>query len=229
MHKEDIQPFDWRRVLFGQTPVEFLIEVFIRTVVVYIALVIVLKLLGKRMDGQLTIIEMAVMITIGAIIAVPMQIPDRGIVLGLVALMGVVLFQRGVNWITVKNEKLARAAEGTMDILVKDGMIQLAAMASAGISKQHLFSQLRNRQILNLGKVRRVYFEACGIFNIYLEQGEMPGLPLYPSDELQVVHEHARPAPGFFACKNCGHIVHGHDAAAPCSNCKKNEWIPAIY
>jgi uncharacterized membrane protein YcaP (DUF421 family) len=181
------------------------------------------------MDGQLTLIEMAVMITIGAIISVPMQIPDRGIILGLVALIGVVTFHRGVNWMTVKHEKLARAVEGTMDVLVKDGILQLAAMEAVGISKQHLFSQLRNQQILNLGKVKRVYFEACGLFSIYKDEGDMPGLPLYPSDEMQVIHEHARPASGFLACKNCGHIIHSKETTAPCSNCKESKWIPAIY
>jgi len=229
MDKQDIQPFDWRRILLGQQPAEFLIEVLIRTVIVYIALVIVLKILGKRMDGQLTLIEMAVMITIGAIISVPMQIPDRGIVLGLVALLGVVSFHRGVNWLTVKSEKLGRVAEGTLDILVRDGVLQIGAMQATGISKQHLFAQLRNQQILNLGKVKRIYFEACGLFNIYLENHEVPGLPLYPSDEAQVIHEHARPATGFVACKNCGYTIHSTRTTTPCSNCKKNEWIPAIY
>lgn len=38
--------------------------------------------MGKRMAGQLTTSEMAVMITLGAIVAAPIQLPDRGLITG---------------------------------------------------------------------------------------------------------------------------------------------------
>jgi len=78
MKKEEIHLYDIKRILLGQAPVEFMLEVLIRTVITYIALLFLLKLLGKRMDGQVTIIEMSVMITLGAIVSVAMQLPDRG-------------------------------------------------------------------------------------------------------------------------------------------------------
>ena len=104
MKKEEIKPWDWQRIFLGEAPAEFLLEVLIRTIVIYLVLLVVLRLLGKRMDGQLTLTEMAVMITLGAIVSVPMQIPDRGILMGVVALVCALIFQRGWNRVTVKNE-----------------------------------------------------------------------------------------------------------------------------
>src|SRR4051812_6280860 len=99
MNKEDIHLTDVHRILFGTTPVMFLVEVFLRTVLAYTALLVLLKLLGKRMDGKITIIEMAIMLTLGAIAAAAFNIPDKGIMAACVALVTVFLVHRSISWL----------------------------------------------------------------------------------------------------------------------------------
>ena len=229
MKKEEVQPWDWQRILLGQTPVEFLLEVLIRTLFVYLLLLVILRLLGKRMDGQLTLTEMAVMITFGAIVSVPMQLPDKGMLGGVIALFYVLIFQRGLNWLNVKNKTVEDITQGTVSVLVKNGMLQLDEMQKAGMSKQHLFTALRGDKIYNLGRVKRVYFEACGMINVYLEDGDKPGLPILPSDELNFIREHTRVDKSSIACKNCGCVVSAEKRNTTCNRCGKREWIEAIF
>jgi uncharacterized membrane protein YcaP (DUF421 family) len=229
MKKEEIQAWDWNRILFGQTPAIFLMEVFVRTLFVYLLLLVILRLLGKRMDGQLTLTEMAVMITFGAIVSVPMQLPDKGMLGGVIALFYVLIFQRGLNWLNVKNKTIEDITQGTLSILVKNGLMQLDEMQKAGISKQHLFTALRGKKIYNLGNVKRVYFEACGMINTYLEDVEKPGLPILPSDELDFILEQTHIDKSSIACKNCGAVAPATKHNSACSNCGKTEWIQAIF
>ncbi|HEY9005024.1 DUF421 domain-containing protein [Ohtaekwangia sp.] len=229
MKKEDIEAWDWKRILFGQAPEAFLIEVFARTLIIYILLTITLRMLGKRMDGQLTLIELAVMITIGAVVSVPMQMPDRGILVGVVALTIILIFQRGLNWLTIKNSKIENLTQGTLSILVKNGVMQLDEMKSSGISKQHLFSALREKNILNLGKVNRVYFEACGLLNIYLLKEDRVGLSLLPSHEMKFMLQQTHTEKSKVACKNCGYVTDAMQRSIPCANCHKTDWIEAIH
>lgn len=77
MKKEEIYLEDIKRILYGLAPPEFMLEVFIRTIIIYIALLFIVRWLGKRMSGQLTIMEMAIMLVIGAVVSVPMQVPDQ--------------------------------------------------------------------------------------------------------------------------------------------------------
>src|SRR5688500_19409545 len=125
MKKEEIEPFDWQRIMFGNTPAEFTVEVFLRTLFIYLVLLVVLRLMGKRMDGQLTITEFAVMITLGAIVSVPMQIPERGLLLGIIALVCILIFERGINWLAVKNQKVEEATQGSLSVLIRKGIMQL--------------------------------------------------------------------------------------------------------
>src|SRR4051812_43129161 len=102
----------WKRILIGTAPFGFALEVFLRTIVVYLVLVAAVRLLGKRMSGQITNLELGVMMTLGAIVSVPMQSPDRGIVPGLLLLVCVVLLQRGFSEIGTRSSRAERLLLG---------------------------------------------------------------------------------------------------------------------
>ena len=48
MNKEDIKLSDWGRIFLGDVPPEFIIEVIVRMIFIYVILVVSLRLLGKR-------------------------------------------------------------------------------------------------------------------------------------------------------------------------------------
>jgi uncharacterized membrane protein YcaP (DUF421 family) len=181
MKKEEIHLDDWRRILFGQAPAEFLLEALMRTLIIYVAMLIVLRLLGKRMNGQITITELAVIITLGAIVALPMQVPDRGILPGIVLLVVVMLLQRGVTGWGVRNPRVEKIIQGEMSLLVRDGVLQLNALKDARILRDQLFAQLRDKAIEHLGQVERVYLEGCGVFSVFRREQPVPGLSVLPT------------------------------------------------
>jgi len=121
---------------------------------------LVVRLLGKRMSGQISLTELSVMITLGAIVSPVMQLPDRGIFFGVLVLFVALFFQRGLNWLAFKNEKIEHLSQGKMSMLIKDGTLVLEEMEKTHITKQQVFSFLREKRITNLGKVKRGYLEA---------------------------------------------------------------------
>src|SRR5438128_615659 len=96
--QEKIFLTDWKRIFFGDTPPIFTLEIFGRTLIIYLILLIAMRVFGKRLTGQLTIIEMSIMITMGAILAPAMQLSDRGLLAGTVALLCALAFERGINY-----------------------------------------------------------------------------------------------------------------------------------
>ena len=228
MKKAEIHWLDWHRILLGPAPAEFLIEVLLRTLLIYLALLVVLRLLGKRMGGQLTISELAVMLTLGAIVSVPMQIPDRGILQGLVVLVCALAFQRGTNYLAVKSLKIERVLQGTESQLVRNGVLLYKELTALRISREQLLAALRNEGIYNLGEVRRVYIEACGLFSIFKYAEPVPGLSLLPPDD-QPAEQELLPEPKMRVCGQCGNPVKNEtQAKMACTNCGSNQWVNAV-
>jgi uncharacterized membrane protein YcaP (DUF421 family) len=190
---------------------------------------VIVRWLGKRMSGQLTVLEMAVLLTLGAIVSVPMQTPDRGILQGLILLLCAVSFQRGISYLGYRSHKIENILQGKPSMLVKDGLLQLDQMRKDRISRQVLFAQIRQQSIYNLGAVQRVYLEACGLFSIYREKENKPGLPIYPPDD-RAVTEPGVAEVSFTneqACTTCGKVVTTKKEQT-CPNCGENEFTTAI-
>lgn len=224
MKKEDIVPGDWYRILFGETPTVFLVEILLRTLTMYVILLVIVRFMGKRMGGQLTISELAVMITLGAIVSPGMQMPQTGILLCSLILLCALLFQRGINLLEYKSERFEQFSQGKLSILVKNGVMQMDELKQTKISRQQLFAALRNKKLFNLGDVDRVYLEACGLFSIYAGNEPKPGLLLFPPDDQSIAGFQQTTLEDTIVCANCGMVPDDQDRARPCPECGARQW-----
>ncbi|GEO07586.1 DUF421 domain-containing protein [Segetibacter aerophilus] len=227
MKKEEIHLGDIKRILFGQTPPEFMGEVAVRTILIFMLLMLAVHLMGKRMSGQVTIVELSVMITLGAIVSPIMQLPDRGIAFGVVVFAVAIVFQRGLNYLGFRNEKIEKLSQGEMSLLVKDGTMILEEMGKTQITKQQLFALIREKKIPNLGGVKRAYLEACGILSVYEAEKAHPGLPVFPSTDPVIKDVLAQSEDSIMACCNCGHTQVAKEKDTPCEFCNVTEWTKA--
>jgi uncharacterized membrane protein YcaP (DUF421 family) len=215
----------WKRMLIGNAPFGFALEVLLRTAVVYLVLIAAVRLLGKRMSGQVTNLELGVMLTLGAIVSVPMQAAERGIVPGLVLLCSIVLIQRGSSQLEASSLSAARLLIGKPSLLVRDGVLLPRELEHAHLSQQQLFSVLRTQHVRHLGEVERVYLEAFGAFSVLRRTKPVPGLSVLPSPA-ELAKGSASPA---LVCSYCGHAAPGTgQAQGCCSNCSHGEWTAPV-
>src|SRR4051794_17099270 len=77
MKPEKIHPDDWLRILVGEVPATYFIELIIRAAVVYLILMVSMRLMGKRMSSQLSRNELAALVSLAAAVGIPMMSPDR--------------------------------------------------------------------------------------------------------------------------------------------------------
>jgi len=225
MKASEIRIDDWQRILFGNVSPLFLLEVFFRALFVYIILLFVIRLLGKRMSGQLTLTEMSIMLTLGAIVSVSMQTPNTGVLQGIVILIVALVIYRTINYTGFLSYKVETAIFGTPATLVKDGVLQLGTMTDVRISHQQLFSELRSKDIFQLGKVKRVYLEPGGSFSIILARPGKPGLPIYPPDDPAMLDHQGQGS--VIVCSYCG-AFYTPDHQGPCEHCHFEKYIQAI-
>src|SRR4051812_14086516 len=151
MEQQQLKPFDLYRIFIGQSPGWFMLEVILRIVLIYALLLVAMRLMGKRVAAQMSVSELAVIVTLGAAVGVPMQVPDRGMLPAVLILIVAVLFQRGVAILGFRHRKVEVITQGDVNVLVQDGRLFLGEMRSAALSRERLFALLRCRAIEHLG------------------------------------------------------------------------------
>jgi uncharacterized membrane protein YcaP (DUF421 family) len=228
MKKEEIHLWDWQRLLIGEAPAEFMLEVFIRTIIIYLLLLVAVRILGKRMSANITTFEMSVMLTLGAVVSVPMQAPDRGLLQGIVILACVVILHRSLSLLTFKSKKLEVITQGDVSLLVKNGVIDVKELKKSAMSHEQLFAQIRGKNIRHLGQVKRVYLEACGLFSVYENSNPKPGLSVLPAKDGNISRVQPR-TDKYVACKNCGNTIEARAThAGTCKSCGATDWDQAV-
>jgi uncharacterized membrane protein YcaP (DUF421 family) len=221
MDKDDIKIDDWYRILFGEAPPEIIVEVAIRSIILYLALIFVVRLLGKRTNSILTITERAVFITLGAIVAMPMHGPSHGIVIGIVVLLTVLVLQKSLTRSFFISEKWEKLMQGQAATLIADRIIDIGQLEKHFISRQQLFELLREKDIRHLGQVKRAYIEACGTMSLYKYKDPKPGLSIIPEKDIDIIISKDE---SHSACSWCGNVVEKNQFSE-CPNCGHNHWV----
>jgi uncharacterized membrane protein YcaP (DUF421 family) len=228
LKKEEIHLGDIKRILIGNAPWEFMGEVFLRTIIIYLILIIIMRLLGKRMSAQLTVSELAVVVTLGAIVSVPMEIPDKGLLQGIILLLVVLLFQRGLNLLAFNYRKVELISQGELGILIKDGILNIKELSDSTLSREALFAELRRQKINQLGEIKRAYLEACGIISIFKNEAPGYGLSIMPEND-KTLQDFLSKDSTSLVCNICGfHLTSGSPDRTSCNNCHQKDWVPSV-
>ena len=228
MKKEDIFLYDWQRILIGEVPGIFYVEILIRAAAIYFLLVLTMRLMGRRMASKLSRNEMAAMISMAAAIGVPILDAHRGLLPAYIIGAVVVLTQRIVSYYAAKNQKFEAITQGDNSMLVENSVIQMPAMKDARITRELLFAQLRSSGLIHLGHVKRLYMEANGAFTLIEEQEPKPGLSVLPEWDTEFIDQQEK-APGHNVCYHCGNPQpEAKPKTDACDKCGHNEWIPAL-
>ena len=229
MNKEDIKIDDWGRIFLGDVPPEFIIEVIIRLVFIYVILVVSLRLLGRRMESMLSRGEMVTLVTLGASVGVAIHTPERGLLPSVMVILVIISLQALQAYITSRNSKTERLLLDQISTLVEDGRLIIKEMKRSRITHERLFAALRLKGIINLGTIQRVYFESKGVFSIvtYIDQKERPGLCILPDSDYDFRAE-VNYDENFMACRSCGNIIEKENQRDQCAICEANDWEMAV-
>jgi uncharacterized membrane protein YcaP (DUF421 family) len=226
MEAEDIHITDLKRILVGEVPAEFYIELLIRVLVVYIVALIAIRVMGKRMAGQLSKNELAALVSIAAAVGVSVQAPDRGLFAAMVVVSVIVIVSKLMAIIASKNKKFERLSQGTATVFVENATLQLKNMKKVRVSTERVFSQLRSEQIKHLGEVKRLYMEANGKFSLLKEEQPKPGLSILPDWDEDFKNEQKKQSQS--VCKTCGHLSEQIETEKSCPNCNEKNWTNAV-
>jgi uncharacterized membrane protein YcaP (DUF421 family) len=229
MKPEELKLSDFQRILIGEIPPFFFIELAFRALIIYLLLIVSMRLMGKRMSAQISRNEMAAVVSLAAAVGIPLMNPDRGLLPPVIITVVIVFFTNYISRRTARDQKFESLTQDDYGALVIDGVLNLPVMEQTRVSRERLFAQLRMLNKTHLGMVKRMYFEANGMFSLVDDPTPKPGLsvlsPIDPDFEARKLHR-----TDLFVCKNCGRVSDTliSTAQTPCPNCKKIDWGNAV-
>jgi uncharacterized membrane protein YcaP (DUF421 family) len=229
MKEFEIKFWDIERILIGEVPLHFYLEVIFRVAFIYLLLMVSMRFMGKRMSSQLSRNEMAAVASLAAAIGVPLMNPDRGLLPAVVIALVIITLQKSIAKMASKNRKFESLTQDHIDTLIEDGVMKLDVMSHTRITRGRVLAQLRAEQVSHMGMVKRLYFEAGGKFSFLKNVRPSPGLSILPEWDGELseeIHELTNEK----VCAYCGNRPPSGAGFADlrCGNCKKSKWVNAV-
>lgn len=137
-------------------------EFVLRGLIIYIFLMIILRLTGRRQMGHLAPFDLILLLVLSNTVQNAMNGGDNSIPGGLLSACTVIAANYIVSWVTFHNRSLARLIEGRAVVLVRDGKIDDAARRRAMITREELLAALRTGECASLEDVHFALLENTG-------------------------------------------------------------------
>jgi uncharacterized membrane protein YcaP (DUF421 family) len=148
-----------------QLPLPFL-EKLLRPIIVYLVLVLLLRLFGKRELAQLNPFDLVVLLSLSNTVQNAIIGDDNSITGGVIGAFSLL----AINWIVVRilfrSPRLTRLLEGGAAVLIRDGQVDRKMLQRESLTDEELIEVIHRQGFEHVSEVRRCELEPNGTFYV---------------------------------------------------------------
>lgn len=148
--------------------------ILIRSMILFLSLFLLMRLMGKRQLGQLEPSELVVSVLIADLGAHPLQDTGMPMLYGLVSIVTIFCMELILSGMALRSVKLRSFLWGKPCFLIENGQINQAEMRKNRFSLDELTEELRRQSILDIKSVAYAVLETDGTLNVILNADEQP-------------------------------------------------------
>jgi len=143
-----------------------LLEKLLRPVIVYLVLVLLLRLFGKRELAQLNPFDLVVLLSLSNTVQNAIIGEDNSVTGGIIGAVSLLT----INWVVVRllfrSPRLNRALEGKAAVLIRDGHVDRRALEKEALTREELIEVVHRQGFEHIHDVHRCELEPNGTFYI---------------------------------------------------------------
>ena len=147
---------------------------YTRTVVLYLVLIAVVRLMGKRQIGQLEPSEFVVAMLVADLAAIPMQDGAISLLNGLVPILTVLAMELILSGLSMRSIRLRKLLCGKPVILIENGKINQRNLKRTQVNLDELSGHLRQKDVLDIQTVQYAILETDGNLSVFPYPAELP-------------------------------------------------------
>ena len=141
--------------------------VYFRTIILYLVLVVVIRLMGKRQIGQMEASEFVVTMLLANLAALPMQDSSVPLVAGLVPILTILGVELLLTVLCMRSIHLRRLLCGKPVILIENGRLLQKNLQKTRVTIDELTELLREKDVLDISTIQFAILETSGRVSVF--------------------------------------------------------------
>lgn len=147
-----------------------LIYVLLRTLISYVLLIILMKFMGKREVGQLSLFDVMILLTIVDIMVVGIEKYDSTLWFSFLPMILLALIERFLGFLSIRIPALRRLLDGKEAIIIQNGKLQVKTMLKERYNMDDLLLHLRQKNIRSIEEVEYAILETNGRLSVFTKE-----------------------------------------------------------
>ena len=143
-----------------------MLVVFIRSIILYVAVLISLRVMGKGEIAEMNCFDLVITLLIAEVASTPMENNDIPLLYGIASLIGLVFIQTVISVISLKFRSISRFVSGMPSMLINKGKIDYKILKKEKITIDELLEQLRIQGYFNIKYVQYALLETDGNLSV---------------------------------------------------------------
>lgn len=143
-----------------------MLVVFIRSIILYIAVLFALRVMGKGEIAEMNAFDLVITLLIAEVAAIPMQDNNIPMLYGVASITGLVFLEVFISYITLKSRTMSKILSGSSAILIDKGKLNYKQLKKERVSIEELLEELRTQGYFNLKEVQYAILETSGDLSV---------------------------------------------------------------
>ena len=152
------------------------LNIGLRTIALYVVMLIIFRLMGKREIGELSILDLVIFIMIGEMAVISIENTKDPLFHTILPMILLMIIQIVLALISLKSKRFRNLVDGKPSIIINRGKIDENAMRKQRYNFDDLMSQLREKDIRSIADVEFAILEASGTLSV-IEKLQDPKKP----------------------------------------------------
>ncbi len=158
--------FDLHRIFVGDLPALFYAEVLLRTTIMFLFALVLIRTMGKRSLSKFSAFDFVIIIALGSAVGDPMLYDDVPLFYGMLVVTAVVVMERILALLTKRYRRIEAFVDSTPTVLIRGGVVDERALAGELISERELEQALRTNGVGRMDDVEVAILEPSGQLSV---------------------------------------------------------------
>lgn len=158
-------------------------SMLLRTVLIYFVVFLIMRFMGKREIGKLSVFDLVISVMIAEIAVIVIEDVERSMWEGILPMVVLLIIQVAIAFIALKNRKLRLWFDGKPSVIIAKGKLNRDVMRKQRYNLDDLLLQLRENKISTVADVEFAILETTGKLSVLEKEKEANKAQEEPKDQ----------------------------------------------
>jgi len=152
--------------------VENITSLLLRTLFSYFFILLLLRLMGKRELGKMSVFDVVISIMLAEMAALSIEESDKPLMHFYLPMLLIGILEFGMAYFSLKSKKFRDVIAGSADMIIEHGEIREDAMRRNRMNMDDLMVHLRQKNVKNIADVEFALLEPTGLLSVFLKHDQ---------------------------------------------------------